>query len=232
MEIFSTLLHFDEALVTIINLFGPLTYVILFAIVFAETGLVITPFLPGDSLLFAVGTLAGGNYLNIWIVYPTLLAAAIIGDTVNYWLGHHLGSRVFTKENSRIFKKSYLEKTSEFYAKHGGKTIILARFVPLIRTFAPFVAGVGKMHYKTFLSYNVVGAFLWVTSLTFAGFFFGQMPLIRENFEYAVIGIILISLLPVVIEFVKHKLSKKTIKEKETSYQEIQEMFKKEHLND
>ena len=232
MEIFSTLLHFDEALVTIINLFGPLTYVILFAIVFAETGLVITPFLPGDSLLFAVGTLAGGNYLNIWIVYPTLLAAAIIGDTVNYWLGRHLGSRVFTKENSRIFKKSYLEKTSEFYAKHGGKTIILARFVPLIRTFAPFVAGVGKMHYKTFLSYNVVGAFLWVTSLTFAGFFFGQMPLIRENFEYAVIGIILISLLPVVIEFVKHKLSKKTIKENETSYQEIQEMFKKEHLSD
>ena len=232
MEIFSTLLHFDEALVTIINLFGPLTYVILFAIVFAETGLVITPFLPGDSLLFAVGTLAGGNYLNIWIVYPTLLAAAIIGDTVNYWLGHHLGSRVFTKGNSRIFKKSYLEKTSEFYKKHGGKTIILARFVPLVRTFAPFVAGVGKMHYKTFLFYNVIGGVVWVTSLTFAGYLFGRIPIIKENFEYVVISIVLISLLPILIEFVKHKLSKKTIKEKETSYQEIQEIFKKEHLND
>lgn len=232
MEILSSLLHFDESLAAIINLFGPLTYVILFAIVFAETGLVITPFLPGDSLLFAVGTLAGGNFLNIWIVYPTLLAAAIIGDTVNYWIGHHLGTRVFAKENSRIFKRSYLEKTSEFYAKYGGKTIIIARFVPLIRTFAPFVAGVGKMHYKTFLTYNVVGAFIWVTSLTFAGYFFGQMPLIKENFEYAVIGIILISLTPILFEFAKHKLSKQTIKEKETSYEEIQEIFKKEHLND
>lgn len=232
MEIFQSLLHFDEYLATIVNLFGPLTYVFLFLIVFAETGLVVTPFLPGDSLLFAVGTLAGGNFLNIWIVYITLLAAAILGDTVNYWIGHHLGNRVFVKENSKFFKRSYLEKTSEFYKKHGGKTIILARFVPIVRTFAPFVAGVGKMHYRTFLFYNVIGGVLWVTSLTFAGYFFGRIPIIKENFEYVVIGIVLISLLPILIELVKRKLSKQTGKEKETSYQEIQEIFKKEHLND
>src|SRR3989338_2864640 len=177
MEIISSILHVDEYLVNIINLFGLFTYIILFLIIFAETGFVITPFLPGDSLIFAVGTLAGGSYLNIVITYLTLLIAAILGDTVNYWVGHHLGSRVFTKENSRIFNKAYL-----------GKTIILARFVPIVRTFAPFVAGVGKMHYGTFLSYNIVGGFIWVTSLTFAGYFFGQIPLIKNNFEYVVMG--------------------------------------------
>ncbi|MBI2613208.1 MAG: DedA family protein [Candidatus Levybacteria bacterium] len=234
MEIFNFLLHFDESLASIINLFGPITYVILFLIVFAETGLVVMPFLPGDSLLFAVGTLAGGNFLNIFLVYITLLAAAIIGDTVNYWVGHHLGSRVFTKDNSRIFNKAYLEKTTEFYKKHGGKTIILARFIPIVRTFAPFVAGVGKMHYTTFLFYNISGGFLWVTSLTLAGYFFGRMPIIKENFEYAVIVIILISLLPIVIEFFKHKFALGNIKKKEskTSYQEIQKTFRKEGLND
>ncbi len=234
MEAFSLLLHLDDALATIITLFGPFTYLLLFLIVFAETGLVITPFLPGDSLLFAVGTLAGGNLLNIFVAYLTLLSAAIIGDTVNYWVGHHLGSRVFARENSRIFKKEYLEKTGEFYKKHGGKTIILARFVPILRTFAPFVAGVGKMHYRTFLFYNVLGGFIWVTSLTFAGYFFGQMPIIKENFEFAVIGIVVISLLPMLFEYAKHKLSKKPREEvtKEPSYQEIQQIFKKEHLND
>ena len=234
MEIINPILHLDEYLATIINLFGPLTYVILFLIVFAETGLVVMPFLPGDSLLFAVGTLAGGNFLNIFLVYVTLLAAAIIGDTVNYWIGHHLGVRVFTKENSRIFNKTYLEKTTEFYKKHGGKTIILARFIPIVRTFAPFVAGVGKMHYGTFLLYNVTGGFIWVTSLTFAGYFFGQMPLIKDNFEYVVIGIVFISLLPILIEFVKHKYTSRHEKKKEknTSYSEIQKTFKKEGLND
>jgi len=230
MELINSILHFDEYLTTIINLFGPLTYIILFLIVFVETGLVVMPFLPGDSLLFAVGTLAGGNFLNIYIVYVTLLAAAIIGDTVNYWVGHHLGSRVFAKENSKIFNKVYLEKTAEFYKKHGGKTIVLARFVPIVRTFAPFVAGVGKMHYGTFLLYNVTGGFIWVTSLTFAGYFFGQMPLIKDNFEYAVMVIVAISLLPMIIEFIKHKYSKKREEEKEASYSEIQETFKKENL--
>lgn len=234
MEIISSILHIDESLATVINLFGPLTYVILFLIIFAETGFVVTPFLPGDSLLFAAGTLAGGSYLNILIIYLTLLIAAILGDTVNYWVGHHLGVRVFTKVNSRIFNKAYLEKTNEFYKKHGGKTIILARFVPIVRTFAPFVAGVGKMHYGTFLSYNVVGGFIWVTSLTFAGYFFGQIPFVKENFEYAVIGIVFISLLPILIEFVKHKYASVHMKkiEGKTSYREIQQTFKKEGLND
>ena len=233
MEVFKFLLHFDESLATVINLFGPLTYVILFLVVFAETGLVVTPFLPGDSLLFAVGTLAGGNYLNIFIVYITLLLAAILGDTVNYWIGHHLGPRVFSKENSRIFNKEYLKRTDEFYKKHGGKTIILARFVPIIRTFAPFVAGIGKMHYGTFLFYNILGGFLWVTSLTFAGYFFGQIPIIKENFEFVVIGIVIISILPIFIEFIKHKLASKRTKkeEKDASYQEVAEIFKKEGLN-
>jgi membrane-associated protein len=232
MELFSLLLHFDKALQSIITLFGPLTYVLLFLIIFAETGLVVTPFLPGDSLIFAVGTLAGGNYLNILLSYLVLLGAAILGDTVNYWIGYHLGDRVFSKKNSRIFKPEYLEKTSEFYAKHDGKTIILARFVPVVRTFAPFVAGVGKMHYKTFISYNVAGGFIWVTALLFAGYFFGQMPIVKEKFEYVVIGIVAVSILPMVYEFIKHKLSKeKAVKEK-TSYKDIQKMFKKEHLND
>lgn len=234
MEIFNSLLHFDDSLASIINLFGPLTYVFLFLIVFAETGLVITPFLPGDSLLFAVGTLAGGSYLNILVSYVVLLMGAILGDTVNYWVGHHFGARVFSKENSRIFNKAYLAKTDGFYKKHGGKTIILARFIPVVRTFAPFVAGIGKMHYATFLFYNVLGGFLWVTSLTFAGYFFGQMPIIKENFEFAVIGIVFISIIPVFIEFAKHKFGSKKQEKKETtaSYKEIQETFKKEGLND
>lgn len=232
MEILDFILRFDEHLKNIIDLFGPATYVLLFIIIFAETGLVIAPFLPGDSLLFVAGTLSGGGYLNIWIVYLSLFIAAILGDTVNYWIGHRLGAKVFSKENSRIFNKAYLEKTREFYKKHGGKTIILARFMPIIRTFAPFVAGVGKMHYATFLFFNAVGAFIWVTSLTFLGFFFGGLPIIKENFEYAVIGIVLVSLIPVFVEYINHRFAKKKERAESTSYKEIQETFKKEHLND
>ena len=209
MEIFDFILHIDEHLANIIALFGPWMYVVLFAIIFAETGLVITPFLPGDSLLFAIGTLAGGGFLNIWTAYAVLTIAAILGDTVNYWIGHHMGPRVFSKENSRIFNKAYLEKTREFYEKHGGKTIILARFLPIIRTFAPFVAGIGKMHYNTFLLYNVIGAFVWVTFLTFAGYFFGALPFVKENFEYVVIGIIVLSLLPMGIEYLRYRSGRK-----------------------
>ncbi len=232
MEILQAILHFEEYLAYVINLFGPLTYVLLFAIIFAETGLVVTPFLPGDSLLFVVGTLAGGGYLNIWFVYITLLIAAILGDTVNYWIGNKIGERVFARENSRIFKKSYLEKTRNFYAKHGGKTIILARFVPIIRTFAPFVAGIGKMHYGTFLTYNIVGGFIWVTSLTFAGYFFGGLPVIKDNFEYAVLGVVFVSLLPMIYELIKHKIDKRKNEKESTSMQKIKKTFKKEHLND
>lgn len=233
MEAFKFLLHFDESLTAIINLFGPFTYFFLFLIIFAETGLVITPFLPGDSLLFAVGTLAGGNYLNVFISYIVLLIAAILGDTVNYWVGHHLGPRVFSKNNSKIFNKEYLKKTDDFYKKHGGKTIILARFVPIIRTFAPFVAGVGKMHYGTFLFYNVLGGFLWVTSLTFAGYFFGQIPIIKENFEFVVIGIVIISFLPMFIELARHRFASEKSKagKAKASYGEIKKIFKEEKLN-
>lgn len=232
MEIFQALLHLDKYLAVLINSFGSLIYLILFIILFAETGLVITPFLPGDSLLFAVGTLAGGNLLNIYIVYPLLLLATITGDNVNYWLGHHFGSKVFSKDNSRIFNKKYLEKTSEFYRKYGGKTIILARYVPIVRTFSPFVAGIGKMPYKTFLFNSLAGGFLWVTGLTFAGYFFGQMPIIKNNFEFAIIGIIFVSLLPMFYEFIKHKLKGNKEIEKDASYKEIKDLFDKDHLKD
>ncbi len=227
MKSLDFIIHLDKYLVSIIDLFGVHTYIILFAIIFAETGLVVFPFLPGDSLLFVVGTLAGSGFLNIWFVYFSLLLAAVLGDTVNYWIGHHFGARVFNQKKSRIFNPSHIEKTRDFFEKHGGKTIILARFLPIIRTFAPFVAGMGNMHYNTFLSYNIIGAVLWVSLLTFAGYFLGGLPIVKNNFEIAIFTIIGISLLPPIIEFVKHK--KESGK---TNFKEIQQTFKKEHLND
>ncbi len=234
MELVNFFLHLDTHLANFINVFGPFTYVIIFAIVFAETGLVILPILPGDSLLFASSALAGGGYLNIWIIYFGLLFAAILGDSVNYWIGHHFGAKVFTRSNSKLFNKAYLEKTNEFYAKHGGKTIILAHFLLIIRTFAPFVAGIGKMHYQTFFSYNVVGAIIWVSLFTLAGYFFGGIPIVKNNFEVAVVVIVAVSVLPVIYEVLKHKLEARKSKkqEKKPSYKEIQKTFKKEHLND
>lgn len=231
MDALKFLLHLDSYLESIIHAVGPLTYVILFLIIFAETGLVVTPFLPGDSLLFIVGALSGGGFLNIWVSYILLFVAAVLGDTANYWIGHHFGPKVFSKKNSKIFNPEYLEKTRAFYAKYGGKTIILARFLPIIRTFAPFVAGIGKMHYGTFILYNVVGAFIWVTFFTFAGYFFGGIPFIKNNFEYAVIVIVLVSVLPVIYEYIKHKMEKKH-KVKPSSFKRVEKTFKKEHLND
>lgn len=230
LQVADYFLHVGDYLGMIIDAFGPLTYVILFGVIFAETGLVVTPFLPGDSLLFVVGAFAGLGYLNIFVVYVVLLAAAILGDTVNYWLGNKLGPKVFSKNNSRIFNKEYLEKTREFYDKYGAKTIIIARFVPIVRTFAPFVAGVGKMHYSTFLKYNVVGAFIWVTSLTLAGYFLGNNSFVKKNLEIAIFAIIGLSLLPMVFEFVKHKLSKRNAKHDTTNYKEIEDTFKEEKL--
>lgn len=231
VQITDFILHFDEHLKVIINSLGSLTYVILFIIVFAETGLVVTPFLPGDSLLFAVGAVSTSTNLNFFIAYITLLAAAILGDSVNYWVGNKIGPRVFAKENSKVFKKEYLQKTQAFYDKHGGKTIILARFVPIVRTFAPFVAGVGTMHYTTFISYNVVGAFIWVTSLMAAGRLFGSIPFVEKNFEYVVIGIVLFSLIPMVVEYFQHKKSSKTTKATQNlDYQDIKKTFKKKDL--
>lgn len=230
MDILSIILHLGDYLAAIIEIFGFWTYAILFLIIFAETGLVVTPFLPGDSLLFIVGAFAALGHLNIVIVYAVLIVAAILGDTVNYWLGHKLGAKVFSKENSRIFNKKYLRKTEEFYEKYGGKTIIIARFVPIVRTFAPFVAGIGSMKYSTFIFYNVIGAFIWVTSLVFAGYFFGNLPIVKENFEYAIYIIILLSLFPMFFEVIKHKLeANKKTEDKSTSYSEIKEVVKKDN---
>ena len=205
-NIIDLILHLNVHLNELVDKVGPFwTYGILFAIVFCETGFVVTPFLPGDSLLFAVGALAAstGSPLNVHVLFFLLLAAAIIGDTVNYHIGKYLGPRVLKNENSRIFKKQYLDKTHAFFEKYGGKTIILARFVPIVRTFAPFIAGVGAMTYRKFILYNIVGAIVWVSSLLYAGFFFGNMPIVKKNFGLVVIAIIVISILPGVFEFIK-----------------------------
>lgn len=196
------LLHLDRHLAEIIAQYGLWTYLILFLIIFCETGLVITPFLPGDSLLFAAGTFAGLGSLDPVVLFFLLTAAAIIGDTVNYWIGHYVGPRAFSGQ-IRWLRKDYLERTERFYARHGGKTIVLARFVPIIRTFAPFVAGVGRMHYGRFLFYNVFGAIVWVGLFVFGGYFFGNLPVVRENFTTVILAIILISVLPIAVEWVR-----------------------------
>jgi len=195
-------LHLDEYLNVLIANYGSWTYGILFAIIFMETGFVVTPFLPGDSLLFAAGSFAALGSLNPVLLFILLSAAAIIGDTINYSIGAYIGPRAFSGE-FRFLKQEHLEKTHNFYEKHGGKTIILARFIPIIRTFAPFVAGVGSMTYSHFILYNVVGGLTWVAIFIFGGFFFGNLPVVRNNFELVIFGIIAISLLPPVYEFFK-----------------------------
>jgi len=206
-------------------------YAMLFFIVFSETGFVVTPFLPGDSLLFIVGTLAGGGYLNIWLSYILFLLAAILGNAINYWLGHKLGNKIFAKENAKWFNKENLEKTHQFFEKYGGKTIIITRFMPVIRSFAPFVAGMGSMRYKTFLIYNFVGGFLWVTSFTFAGYFFGGTKIVKNNFELAIFSIIILSFIPGLIEFLRHKKMSKSELRHSTA-KGIKKTFAKEHFND
>jgi membrane-associated protein len=211
-KIIDIVLHLDTHLNALIQSYGFWTHLILFVVIFCETGLVVTPFLPGDSLIFAAGTFAAAGSLKIGWLFLMLAAAAVLGDTVNYWIGKIIGPKVFQKENSRIFKKQYLERTHRFYEKYGAETIILARFVPIVRTFAPFVAGIGKMTYGRFLSYNVVGGVLWVALFTFGGYFFGNIPFVRKNFSLVIIAIIFISLLPMVYEFLKHR-KKKTPKD-------------------
>ena len=202
-------LHIDKHLEQAIAQNGTAIYAILFAIIFAETGLVVTPFLPGDSLLFAAGLFAASGKLNIVLLYVLLLVAAILGDTVNYAVGKFLGPRLFKNENARFLKKEHLDRTYAFYEKQGPKTIILARFVPIVRTFAPFVAGIGSMNYGKFLLYNVVGGILWVTICTFAGFFFGNIDVVRNNFSVAVLAIVAVSLLPMVFEVLNHRKAAK-----------------------
>jgi membrane-associated protein len=200
--------------VNVVHDYGNLTYLILFLIIFTETGVIVFPFLPGDSLLFVAGTLAaqpnpetGHPLLNILYLIPLLIAAAFIGDNVNYFIGDYLGPRVF-REDFKFLKRKYLEQTQAYYAKHGGKTIIMARFVPIVRTFAPFVAGVGTMTYRHFASYSIAGAVLWVVSLTLAGYLFGNIPLVKNNFTIVIYAIILISVLPPLWQFMKEKLAK------------------------
>jgi len=200
-------LHLDKHLNEIINQYGTLTYAILFLIVFAETGFVFTPFLPGDSLLFAAGAFAALGSLNVHYLFFLLSIAAIIGDTVNYWIGHYIGPKLFAK-NSRFLKEEYLDRTHKFFEKYGGKTIIIARFVPIVRTFAPFVAGVGAMTYSKFILFNIVGGVLWCALFVYGGFFFGNLPFIKNNFSVVIIAIILISVLPAFIEFIKHRQKK------------------------
>ncbi len=210
LSLIDLFLHLDKYLNIIIQQYQAGSYILLFLVIFMETGLVVTPFLPGDSLIFAAGALASidGSPLNIVFLFILLSIAAIIGDTVNYWIGHYIGPKAFTS-NSRFLKKEYLDRTHAFYEKHGGKTIILARFVPIVRTFAPFVAGVGAMTYAKFISYNVIGGILWVALFSFAGYFFGNLPFVEQNFSIVIIAIILVSVLPAVIEVLKERMRPK-----------------------
>lgn len=204
-------LHIDQHLAVLSAQYGTWIYAILFLIVFCETGLVVTPFLPGDSLLFAAGAMAAASNgaLNVHMMVAVLLAAAILGDAVNFAIGKYFGEKWFANPHSRIFKQEYLHKTHAFYAKYGGKTIVLARFVPIVRTFAPFVAGMGKMNYGQFLRYNILGAFAWVLGLTYLGYVFGNLPIVQDNFGWVVMAIIVVSVLPMGVEIVKSVLDKR-----------------------
>lgn len=206
-SIIDALLHLDVTLGVIISQYGTLSYLILFLVIFLETGLVLTPFLPGDSLLFAAGAFAAKGALNPFLLFILLSVAAIIGDAVNYWIGHRVGARIFEKDRPFI-SEEYLKRTQLFYEKHGKKTIIFARFVPIIRTFAPFIAGVGKMPYKDFVLYNIIGGLAWVALFVYGGFWFGNIPVVQNNFETVIIAMILVSFVPTVIEFWKHKNKK------------------------
>lgn len=209
--LFDFVLHIDQHLQTFITEYGTLTYIILFTIVFVETGLVIMPLLPGDSLLFAAGALAAANPdgLNILIVIPLLIVAALLGDNVNYFVGSVFGKQIRERERILFLKRSHLEKTEEYYKKWGGRTVIIARFIPIVRTVAPFVAGAGSMNYKSYIKYCIIGAVLWVAGVSIIGYIFGNLEFVKNNFETIIFGIILISILPPIIEFLRFKFKKK-----------------------
>ncbi len=209
--IIDLVLHLDKHLGALIQSYGLVTYVILFAIIFCETGLVVTPFLPGDSLLFAAGSFAALGVLNPWLLFLLLSLAAIAGDSLNYAIGHNLGARILAR-NHRLIKKEHLDRTHQFYEKYGGKTIIIARFVPIVRTLAPFVAGLGSMTYGRFLFYNISGGLLWISTLTAAGYFFGQVPIIKHNFSLVIVAIIIISVMPAIIEVLRQRSAAKSHK--------------------
>ena len=209
MEFFSFIidfiLHIDQHLTELAAQYGAWIYGILFLIIFCETGLVVMPLLPGDSLLFAAGSIAAIDKMNIHLMVVLLIIAAILGDAVNFMIGKFFGEKLFANPNSKIFKQSHLQKTQQFYAKHGGKTIILARFIPIVRTFAPFVAGMGHMTYHHFLAYNVIGGVLWVTIFSYLGYFFGNMDIVKDNLSLVLVAIIVLSILPAIIEIIRHK---------------------------
>lgn len=207
-QLLDFVLHLDKHLDSIITTFGSWTYVLLFAVIFCETGLVITPFLPGDSFLFALGTLSALGSIDIYILIPLLIIAAVVGDNLNYFIGRRIGSKVFYLENSRFLNKEYLQKTHEYYEKYGGKTLIFARFMPFVRTFAPFVAGVGNMTYIKFLTFSIAGGVAWISSLTLIGYFFGNIPVVKNSFSIVIVSILVISVVPGIYEFVRMKYGK------------------------
>ena len=204
-QIFDIALHLDRHLAWLVEHYGVWVYAILFAIVFCETGLVFLPFLPGDSLLFVCGAIAAVGGMDMGVLSAVLISAAILGDSVNYAFGHYVGPKVFRSTESRWLNRQHLDRAHAFYVKHGGKAIVIARFVPIIRTYAPFVAGIGAMHYPRFLAYNVGGAVLWVVSLGYAGYFFGNIPWVKQNLTLVIIGIIVLSCLPLVVEYFRHR---------------------------
>lgn len=206
--VISFILHVDQHLLELFNQYGLLIYGILFLIIFCETGLVVTPFLPGDSLLFATGALVVGTNLDINIMALVVISAAVLGNIVNYTIGHFFGEQLFRNPDSKIFRRDYLQKAQDFYARHGGKTIVMTRFVPIVRTFAPFAAGMGGMPYKRFLVYNLVGALLWVGIFLYAGYYFGNLPAVRKNFTLLIFGILVLSVLPIVYEWWKSRRAK------------------------
>ncbi len=210
MFLIDFILHIDRHLHQLASEYGLWVYGIVFLIVFCETGLVVLPLLPGDSLLFAAGSLASlpDSQLSPHLLFLGLSIAAILGDTLNYWIGKKIGPKVFASQEARFFKREYLDKTHAFYLKYGAKTIVIARFIPIIRTFAPFVAGVGKMPYRTFIFYNIIGAVIWVGSFIYAGFYFGQLPFVQTNFKLIILAIIVLSIMPPVIEYLKHRFKK------------------------
>jgi membrane-associated protein len=206
--LFELFLHLDRSLGGVIDKYQTWTYAFLFIVIFAETGFVVTPFLPGDSLLFAAGSFAALGKLNVHIIAVILIIAAVVGDSINYSVGRFIGPKIFEREGSRFLKKEHLLKTHQFYEKHGGITIILARFIPIIRTFAPFVAGIGQMTYFKFISYNIIGGVVWILLFVYSGYFFGNLPVVKSNFSFVVVAIIFISVLPMLFEYVRHKIKK------------------------
>jgi membrane-associated protein len=207
MEIFDAILGFvlhpDQYLDWLLSHYGRWVYALLFLVIFAETGLVVTPFLPGDSLLFVAGALTGHGQLDVWVLFWTLFAAAVLGDSTNYWVGRWVGPRVFTQDTGRLFRREHLERTRRFYERYGGRTVIIARFMPIVRTFAPFVAGVGAMSYPRFLAFSVTGTVLWVGGFVGAGHLFGNLPVVRQNLTFFILGIILLSIAPGVVEYLR-----------------------------